>query len=72
MTDDRKEIAEFLGPIGVQPTDIEFLVKPGKEHSLKSYADLKNITVWAKTQDGPTLINSTRIRPSSARKLWTM
>ena len=48
MTEDRKEFAEYLGPIGVQPTDIEFLVKPGKEHSLKSYADLKNLTVGVK------------------------
>jgi len=48
LTEDRKDIAEFLGPIGVQPTEIEFLVKSGKEHSLKSYADLKNMTVGVK------------------------
>ena len=48
MTEERKEFAVFLGPIGVQPTEIEFLVKPGKEHSLKSFADLKNMTVGVK------------------------
>jgi polar amino acid transport system substrate-binding protein len=48
MTEERKAIAEFLGPIGVQPMDIEFLVKPGQEHTLKSYEDLVKMTVGVK------------------------
>lgn len=48
MTDDRKAFVEFLGPIGVQPTEIEFLVKSGKEHALKSYDDLKKLSVGVK------------------------
>lgn len=48
MTEERKTFAEFLGPIGVQPTEIEFLVKPGQEHALKSYQDLKKLSVGAK------------------------
>jgi len=48
MTEERKAIAEFLGPIGVQPMDVEFLVQPGQEHMLKSYGDLRRMTVGIK------------------------
>lgn len=48
MTEERKAIAEFLGPIGFQPMEVEFLVKPGQEHALRSYEDLRMLTVGTK------------------------
>ncbi|MES2948565.1 MAG: transporter substrate-binding domain-containing protein [Pseudomonadota bacterium] len=48
MTDERKRFANFLGPIAVKQTAIEFLVKRGKEDTLKSYEDLRGLTVGAK------------------------
>lgn len=46
--EEREAFAEFLGPIGKQPGDIEFLVKAGRETALKSYEDLKKIVVGVK------------------------
>ena len=48
LTEERKRFASFLGPIAVKPTAIEFLVKRGKEDSLKSYDDLLSLRVGAK------------------------
>ncbi len=48
LTEDRKTFVDFLGPIGVKAVFIEFLVKPGSEHRLKSYDDLKTLLVGVK------------------------
>lgn len=48
LNEERKAFAEFLGPIGVQHAEIEFLVRAGKENSLKSYADLKGQLIGVK------------------------
>lgn len=48
MTEERKDFAEFLGPIGVQHAEIEFLVRSGKEQTIKSYGDLRTIPIGAK------------------------
>jgi len=48
MTEERKDFAEFLGPIGVQHAEIDFIVRSGKEHTLKSYQDLQAVTVAVK------------------------
>lgn len=48
MTEERREFAEFLGPIGVQHAEIEFLVRSGLENRLKSYADLHALPVGVK------------------------
>ncbi len=48
MTEERKRFANFLGPIAVKQTAIEFLVKRGRENTLKSYEDLRSLTVGAK------------------------
>lgn len=48
LNEERKEFAEFLGPIGVQHAEIEFLVRSGKESTLKSYADLKGQLIGVK------------------------
>lgn len=50
VTDERKIFIEFLGPYAVSNTPFKFLVKCGKEHSLKSYADLKTLTVGVKRE----------------------
>lgn len=50
MTEERKRFATFLGPIGVKPTSIEFLVKRGREEALKSYEDLRSLKVGVKRE----------------------
>lgn len=47
-TEERKVFAEYLGPIGVQHSHIEFLVKAGKESSLKTYDDLLKLKIGVK------------------------
>ncbi len=48
MTEERKRFVNFLGPIAIKQTAIEFLVKRGREDTLKSYDDLRHLTVGAK------------------------
>lgn len=48
VTEDRKLFVDFLGPIGVRPSFVEFLVRAGDEHRLKSYDDLKTLLVGVK------------------------
>ncbi|MBF0441152.1 MAG: ABC transporter substrate-binding protein [Oligoflexales bacterium] len=47
-TKERAERIDFIGPLGVQKKDIIFLVKPGKEDTIRTYDDLKKFRVGAK------------------------
>jgi len=46
--DDREGFVNFLGPIGHQDKDILFLVRKGKEHSIRRYEDLGRLTIGVK------------------------
>nr|CRH07894.1 Exported protein of unknown function [Candidatus Magnetococcus massalia] len=45
---DREPFVHFLGPIGSQRKDIVFLVRTGHESLVRSYDDLKNLTIGVK------------------------
>ena len=45
---EREAFVQFLGPIGYQRKDILFLVKKGKEDSIRHYEDLYDVTVGVK------------------------
>lgn len=47
-TERRSKEIDYLGPIGYQTKFIEFLVKPGKEKSIREFEDLKKIKVGSK------------------------
>ncbi len=47
-TKERKEIIDFLGPIGYQDKPVLFLVKQGKENSINSFSDLEKFKVGMK------------------------
>lgn len=44
----RTKTMEYLGPIGYEPKEILFLVKPGQENSIQTFDDLKRLTVGVK------------------------
>ncbi len=46
--EDRAGEIDYLGPIGYQKKVISFLVKPGKEEAIRSFEDLKKLTVGVK------------------------
>jgi polar amino acid transport system substrate-binding protein len=48
FTDERKASVHFLPAIGTQRKTIRFIVKPGREASLRSYADLREGVIGAK------------------------
>ena len=45
---EREAFINFLGPIGNQEKDILFLVKKGREGSIRRYEDLKGLTIGIK------------------------
>ncbi|MEO5327027.1 MAG: transporter substrate-binding domain-containing protein [Magnetococcus sp. THC-1_WYH] len=45
---EREAFVSFLGPIGYQDKDIQFLVRKGKEGAIQSYDDLKKWVVGVK------------------------
>ncbi|MCP4348701.1 MAG: ABC transporter substrate-binding protein [Desulfobacterales bacterium] len=47
-TKERKEIIDYLGPIGYQDKPVLFLVKPGKENTVNSFSDLEKLEVGMK------------------------
>ena len=47
-TQERTQFMDFLGPIGYEQKEILFLVKPGKEDSIRKFDDLKHLTVGVK------------------------
>ncbi|WLQ15419.1 ABC transporter substrate-binding protein [Hahella aquimaris] len=47
-TDERVREIEYIGPIGYQEKVIEFLVKPGREESVKTFDDLKRLKIGVK------------------------
>lgn len=47
-TAERKAYVHFLPAIGIQRKSIRFIVKPGQENNLRSYADLTGKVVGAK------------------------
>lgn len=48
LTAERKQYAEYLGPISAETKRISFLVKKGREDLIQSYDDLKKITTGVK------------------------
>jgi polar amino acid transport system substrate-binding protein len=48
MNEERKSNIEFLGPIGTERAPVRFLMRTGQEHLLKSYEDLKKLSVGVK------------------------
>ncbi len=46
--EEREAFVEYLGPIAYQQKDILFLVKKGKENSIRRYEDLHEVTVGVK------------------------
>ena len=48
FTDERKAYVYYLPAIGIQRKSIRFIVKPGREASLRSYADLREGVIGAK------------------------
>ena len=48
FTDERKAYVHFLPAIGTQRKSISFIVKPGREASLRNYADLRESVIGAK------------------------
>ncbi len=60
----RKTEVHYLDPVGYQEKDIVFFVKKGKENVVKSYDDLKNVSIGVKRGsafyekfDGDTSLN---------------
>ncbi|MCP4113467.1 MAG: transporter substrate-binding domain-containing protein [Desulfobacteraceae bacterium] len=47
-TKERKEIIDYLGPIGYHDKPVLFLVKPGKENTVNSFSDLEKLEVGMK------------------------
>jgi len=47
-TPERTKTMDYLGPIGYEPKEILFLVKPGQEDSIQTFDDLKRLTVGVK------------------------
>jgi polar amino acid transport system substrate-binding protein len=47
-TKERAEVIDYLGPIGYQQKEILFLVKSGKEASIRQFEDLKHFKVGVK------------------------
>ncbi|MBF0310795.1 MAG: ABC transporter substrate-binding protein [Magnetococcales bacterium] len=47
-TPQREDFVHFLGPIGYQDKDIQFLVPKGQEERLRTYEDLKTLVVGVK------------------------
>jgi len=47
-TSERAKQVDFLGPIGQNDIQIEFLVKPGKEGTIKRFEDLEKLRVGTK------------------------
>lgn len=48
QTKEREAFTQFLGPIGYQNKDIQFLVHKGKENTIKEYKDLASLVVGVK------------------------
>ncbi len=68
VTDERKRFVQFLGPIGVKQTAIEFLLKRARTGALTSYEDLHRLTVGVKrgTAYFESFDKDTRIRRMEA------
>ncbi|PID56036.1 amino acid ABC transporter substrate-binding protein [candidate division KSB3 bacterium] len=47
-TRQRATFMDFLGPVGYEEKEILFLVKPGQEESVRTFDDLKDLTVGVK------------------------
>ncbi|MBF0624931.1 MAG: ABC transporter substrate-binding protein [Magnetococcales bacterium] len=47
-TKEREAFVQFLGPIGFQDKDIVFLVRKGQEGRIRTYEDLRSLTVGVK------------------------